>query len=353
MLQPPQDLHRGRKLRALAPLVLAASMLVAPRAHAQSAGDKAAAEALFDEGKRLVDAGKLTDACPKFEESQRLDAGLGTMLYLADCYERAGRSASAWATFREAAAVARSSGQADREAIARGRAEALEPKLHRLALRIEGDGEGMAVERIEVASGRREPLSRATWGVALPIDPGSYRITASAPGKASWSSNLVVPPESGTQTVVIPALAAGAPPPSAAPPASEPAAPRGDEGDKTWSTQHWVGLGIGAVGVVGLGVSGALALVAVGKNGDANDLCGEGSATCTTQDGVDASDDARGMGNAATGALVAGAVLTTIGVIVFAAAPYDREAASVPGPRLALHPAAPGADAGLSLGGQF
>jgi hypothetical protein len=344
----------GRAGRVVAPILLAAALLFPDRAHAQSAGDKAAAEALFDEGKRLVDAGKFADACPKFEESQRLDAGLGTMLYLADCYERAGRTASAWATFREAAAVAKSAGQADREQIARGRAEGLEPKLHRLALRVEDASDGLTVERVETASGRREQLSRATWGVALPIDPGTYRVTASAPGKTPWSSNVTIPPDAGTQTIAIPSLVAGAasePPP---PPKETTPPPPAEAVEESWSTQHWIGLGIGAVGVVGLGVSGALAIVAVGKNGDADDLCGEGSATCTTQEGVDASSDAQGMGNAATGALVAGGVLTTIGIIVFLAAPYEKEsAATIGGSRVALTPSAPNADAGVSLGGRF
>lgn len=358
------DLARSRGTRTLFAAALAASMSIGGIAHAQSAGDKAAAEALFDEGKRLVDAGKFADACPKFEESQRLDAGLGTMLYLADCYEKAGRTASAWATFREAAAVARSSGQADREQIARGRAEALEPKLHRLALRVEDTTEGLTVERVEVTSGRREALSRATWGVALPIDPGSYRVTASAPGKTPWSSNVTIPPEAGTQTVAIPALAAGAASPADTASKEPTPPPPADEGEEVWSTQHWIGLGIGAVGIVGFGVSGVLAALAVGKNGDADELCGEDSATCTTQEGVDASTDAQGLGNAATGALVAGGVLTTIGVIVFLAAPYDKEttALAVPlstggvaggGPRVALQPSAPDAEAGLSIGGRF
>jgi len=334
-------------------LLVAGALLASSSASAQSAGDKAAAEALFDVGKKLVDEGKFAEACPKFEESQRLDAGLGSMLYLADCYERAGRTASAWATFREAASFARSSGQADREQIARGRAEGLETKLHRLSLKVEDQSEGLTVDRVEVASGRRESMSRATWGVALPIDPGSYRITASAPGKTPWSSTLTVPPDAGTQTVAIPTLTAlAAAPATAAPPKEEPSPPP-SEGETSWSTQHWVGLGIGAVGVVGIGVAGALAVVAVGKNGDADELCGEGSATCATQEGVDASSAGRGMGNAATGALIAGGVLTTIGLVVFLSAPYDKETASSGVSHVAVRPSAPNADAGLSVGGRF
>ncbi len=57
-------------------------------ARAQSAGtnNRAAAEALFSEGRSLSAKGRYAEACPKFEASQQLDPGLGTMLNLAECY---------------------------------------------------------------------------------------------------------------------------------------------------------------------------------------------------------------------------------------------------------------------------
>ncbi|MFM2417004.1 MAG: hypothetical protein RL385_1727, partial [Pseudomonadota bacterium] len=71
-----------------------------------NAADKAAAEALFDRGLQLLRDGKVSEACSALEESESIEPGIGTMLYLADCYERLGRTASAWALFREAASRA-------------------------------------------------------------------------------------------------------------------------------------------------------------------------------------------------------------------------------------------------------
>lgn len=47
----------------------------------------------------LVQKGDWAAACPKFEESERLDPGIGTLYHLADCYEHVGRLATAWGLF--------------------------------------------------------------------------------------------------------------------------------------------------------------------------------------------------------------------------------------------------------------
>ena len=102
---------------------LTAFLLLPVVASAQAdAQQKAAAESLFDEGKQLLSQGQYESACRRFEQSQEIDPGVGTLLYLGDCYERSGRPASAWATFREASSAALAAGQADRGRMADERA---------------------------------------------------------------------------------------------------------------------------------------------------------------------------------------------------------------------------------------
>ena len=83
-----------------------ASSLSSRAAFAEDAGNPAAARALFSEGRKLSAAGKYSEACPKFEESLRLDRGIGTKFNLADCWAHSNRTASAWGLFLDVAAEA-------------------------------------------------------------------------------------------------------------------------------------------------------------------------------------------------------------------------------------------------------
>src|SRR3954465_9465866 len=115
LLPAPNGLWRGktcdirRTVRRVSFFLGVTVFSIALNAGAQgkSGGNRAAAEALFNQGRDLMTAGKFVEACPKFEASQQLDPGLGTMLNLAECYEKTGRTASAWAEYREAIPLAR------------------------------------------------------------------------------------------------------------------------------------------------------------------------------------------------------------------------------------------------------
>src|SRR5262245_21810388 len=113
--------------------ILAACLVVVVPAIA-AAQDRAAARTLFDEGTRLVEQGDFAGACPRFAASLEAEVKLGTKLALASCYETIGRTASAWAEFRDAAALANRAGETEaaREKFARDHARDLEAKLVRL-----------------------------------------------------------------------------------------------------------------------------------------------------------------------------------------------------------------------------
>ena len=191
----------GRRWRAA---WIAAVLLVASTwpGFARGADDEAASRALFAEARRLVAAGDYVHACPKFEDSYRLDPGIGTSYNLADCFAHVGRTASAWARFLDVAAATKAAGQTDREALARARAQALEPQLSRLTVVVSQPVDGLVVKRDATIVGE------AAWGVAVPVDPGPHTIEATAPNRKSWSSTMEVPAGAGSVSIEVPPLAA-------------------------------------------------------------------------------------------------------------------------------------------------
>lgn len=141
--------------------------LVLASASARADDDKAAAETLFQEGKRLVAQERYAEACSKFSASFQAEPSIGAMLNLARCHERSGQTASAWAEYVEAASLARRAGETKTAEAASAYASALEAKLIRLTIRVPERLPGMRVLR----NGAVVP--DASLGVAIPVDPGS------------------------------------------------------------------------------------------------------------------------------------------------------------------------------------
>src|SRR4029079_16823967 len=129
-------------------------------------------QALFDQGVKLMGEKKYAEACPKFEESQKLDPGLGTQLNLASCYASMGRTATAWSLYLEVAGEAKNQNRADKEKKARDAAKALEPKLSKLIVEVSGPVDGLEVKR------NGQVVGQATWGTPIPVDPGDIKVTA-------------------------------------------------------------------------------------------------------------------------------------------------------------------------------
>lgn len=260
----------ARKARLGSGILFCGMLAIEP---AQAQTDSAAARALFSEGRELMEKDRFEEACPKLEESLRLDHGMGTQFNLAHCWEKVGRTASAWALFLDVAAAARASNQPQRETAARERAKALEPKLTRMRIDVPDPAPDMKVER-----GDKE-VGRAAWGTAMPIDPGDHIIRVTAPGKRPWSHEVKVPAASRTFSVSVPALEdEPLPAEEMAPSVSEvktesvtdDEGPRHDTGSNGQVTTAWI---VGGVGVAALLGGTIFAVQSRSDNSEALTLC--------------------------------------------------------------------------------
>ncbi len=306
---------------------LSVALACAGSAAAQSG--KVAAQALFEDGRKLVADGRFAEACPKFAESEKLDPSASTLLNLASCYEKAGKTATAWETYKEAASVASAANRQDYVAIAQKRSAALEPSLTKLTVTVGALVDGLVVKRDGVEVGR------ALFGVAIPIDPGAHLIEASAPKKKPWSTSLDAKDPSASLTVTIPPLEDApdtTPPPAATvvpPPASTvvappPTTPPPAQPPSGGSSQATIGIVVGAVGIVGVGLGTVFALSAKSKYNDSLANCSTSSPNECMQTGVDQRNSARTSGNIASVAFAVGGVALATGIVLWLTAPSSH-----------------------------
>lgn len=277
------------------------------------------AETLFREGKRLAKHGDFAGACEKLDASERLEASIGTELNLADCREKLGQLATAWALFVKAAAAAKHSDtDGKREAEARRRAAALEPKLVHLRVVVPDDArvEGLVIKRNE------EAIDAALWDQRVPVDPGKYEIVASAPGYDGWTTKIEV--EARDKKVEVPVLDKSKKSPKEgddAEPHAKPRPTRAPDADERptpaptgMTGRHQAALMIGIIGVAALGGGAGFGLYARSLEKDADRLCPDPQ--CRIVAGVDDNASARSDGKIANIALaVGGAAVITAGVL--------------------------------------
>lgn len=254
------------------------SLGIGRSAHAQVAE----AEAMFDEGNKLMAAGDLAKACAAFAASNNIDPRAGTLIRLGECREANHQLASAWTAYNDA--LARVKDPRKRE-IATARVAALAPRLSHLTIVVGAH----KVAGLVVTQNSR-PIDPVIWDQRLPLDGGSYTIGASAPGFAAWQTTITVPPEGGDVRAEVPALAPlpkPAPSPVISPTALAPTvvvptvvATSETPAPSMWTPRRKVALASGGVAVASLATGVALGVVAKGKRDDAFRLCADPAMPC-------------------------------------------------------------------------
>lgn len=221
------------------------------------------AEALFQEGKRLFEAGEYAAACAKLAESDALDPTISTLGLLAGCHEREGRLATAWQEYLTTAERAARAGDS-RADFARERAAALEPRLPRLQIKLERPEPGVEVLRDGVA------VPAAELGKAIPVDPGVHEIVARA-ADGRERRQTITAQESALALVTVPSFdpprgVAGAQ--GRGPGGPDARAPEAGAGN----ARRNIALITGGLGLAGVGVGIGFGLAAMAKGIEARTL---------------------------------------------------------------------------------
>lgn len=266
---------------------------------AVAGGDGARADALFQDGKRLLEQGKTDEACTLLAHSDAIEPAVSTLGLLAACHEQQGRIATAVKEYRETARRAAAAGDSRGE-FAQQRAVALAPRLPRLVIHVARTGPPIELLR----NGASVPASEV--GAEIPVDPGSYEIVARAAGRREHRV-VVVAVEGVAVHVEVPELALDAPPrdPTALPSNVGPPSPGAAQ---TSSGPRPMGLVLGGVGVAGLGFGVGFGVAALNLNLDSK----KSHDTCR---GPDACANGRALRSSAYTAATASTISLSVGAV--------------------------------------
>ncbi len=301
------------------------SGLVIARAEVAHADETALARSLFDAGLAAIKSGQITpEVCAKFAESNRLDPALGTRFYYAECLEKIGRTASAWATYLDVAEAAGTAKLRDHERYSRDRAAALSVRLTRMIVVVPADVR--AIPGLQISrDGQlvREP----TFGTAVPVDPGRHQVSVNAPGRRTWTSEVEASGEGSTVTVTVPSLQTE-PEMKAGPTGPIAGVKEGATSGGYWGPQRIVAVNAVGLGALGLALGIGLGLDAGAKLKDTEPYCLRGSGNAPDQCSIEAKplmDAGRSAAAGSTVAFVAGSALLVGGVVLWLTSPSGKE----------------------------
>jgi serine/threonine-protein kinase len=264
-----------------------------------------------------MEAQRYSEACAKLSASEQLEPAVGTLLNLGECYERLERLATAWGCYHEATAMAHARGDSDREQFAKSRALALDGRIAKIVIHPRASVPGLLITRDGIA------VEPGAWGQALPIDPGTHVIEASAPGKRAWRTDAqVLNPPAATVRIDVPALE-DEPSASAAIAVEPPAREGAKNRQASLDVQRGAALVTAGLGVIGVGLGTYFAVRAKSTWNEAKTHCGAND--LCDDFGFGRAQDARHQGDVATGAFTVGAAAIAAGVVLWLTAPTKGE----------------------------
>jgi len=296
------------------------------------------ADQLFKKGKKLLAEKKYAEACLAFEESDRLDPGIGAKLNVAKCYQEWGKLATAWRWFSEAEQMAKDT-KDDRAGKIHALAEELDPSIPRLTVKVARDADTSGV----VIKLDGAPFEISALGTERRVDPGPHQVDYTVGGA---TRNKLVPIERGGSseiTLDLPKKGRG----PAKLKVDSPVAADTEAIQK----RRLLGLGISGGGVFAMGLAGIVTLRARGDYKHAISAHCRGATDMCDADGLAATHSARRRANIATGITIGGLAAVGGGLYLYFTA--SKAAAHGEEHALYLAPSVGGDGTGVVFGGAF
>lgn len=278
------------------------------------AQDIAVAETLYERGVEYMNEGRLPIACRAFAESHRIDPRIGTLFTLAMCEFRADKIATASARFAdylsqfERLPEEKRAAQGPRAQIAADTRAQIQPDIPYLTIKLPSDAPKTTVVRRN-----GEEVTDIMLGLALPVDPGEYVLTTSAPGVRVWEIKVVM--AKGEKKDLV--LKVNGPERPVALLPVKPSAPK-EEG---WSASKKAGLVLGSLGIGGLIAGGVLGMLTMKQRDIMEANCGAAIGAkdeygCA-RPGLEAKDKADRLGTGSTVAFGVGGLAAGMGAVLF------------------------------------
>lgn len=260
------------------------------------------ADQLFKKGKKLLAEKRYAEACTAFEDSDRLDPGIGAKLNVAKCYQEWGKLASAWRWYSDAEQMAKDA-KDDRESKIHALIEELDRNVPRLTLKAAPDantsGVVLKLDGVEI--------DVHTLGTERRVDPGPHQVEYIVNGK---SRSRMVPVERSSEVNLELPRKPRAPSTPATGMVRKP-------GDDPGQTRRLVGLGAAGAGGLTIVIAGVVTLRARSDYQHAlSGYCRDATTMCDAT-GLARTHSARHHANIATGFAIGGAAVVAGGLYLY------------------------------------
>lgn len=259
---------------------------------------RAEAQKLYEDGAKDLEVDDYARACPKFEAAFKiLPEHIRTGLTLAECLDKLGQPAAALKVLESVSVLAQAKGDTKKMQEIEAIMVDVDSRVPRLILQIPNDiatMPGFSISRDGI------PVPRAIWATPIPLESGNHEVEASAVDRETWKKEVVLRVGDRTTVVVEPPWEKLKPKVIVLP---------GSKWPNRLKVFGILGISAGAAGLVTWGVLGGVAL---SKNNASLGHC-DAKNTCDSE-GFNRRNEAISLGHGATGALVAGTVLTAAGV---------------------------------------